>query len=83
MLKTVSYEIYSIIDNEVLVDGLTFDEMAEQFSVYQDFYGAEAVVPCERNTITKEIKRISRATEYKNAWINYFGILQEMGNLEW
>ena len=81
------YEILSATNNEVLVDGLSFDDMAEQFIVYQQFYGEMNVIPCVRSTATKKYKIISieRAREqaYKREWIDYFEELQEMGNLEW
>lgn len=84
MLKTTSfYEIVSAQTNEVLVDGLTFEDMAEQFSIYQEFYGQCEVLPCVRNIITHERRIITRKQQYHSAWINYFEELLQAGNLEW
>ena len=75
-----TYEIWDVNTNEILVDNLDFADMAEQFAVYQNFYGPEAVIPCSR-TYNRTTKFNTYAQEYKDAWIRYFGELQEMGNL--
>lgn len=75
-----TYEIHDVNTNEILVDNLDFADMAEQFAVYQNFYGDNAVVACSR-TYSKVTKIETTAQLYKDAWIEYFGELQLMGNL--
>lgn len=77
--KKSFFEIVNIKENEVLVDGLTFEDMAEQFKIYQNFYGEDAVVAYE--TIYVKTKPIFFEEEYKKAYINYFEELQNIGNL--
>lgn len=78
MCKT--YEIHDSVTNTILVDNLSFDELAEQFAVYLEFFG-EQIVACYRECAEVRPVRPSRSREYKSAWINYFGELQAMGNL--
>ena len=78
MYKT--YEIHDSLTHDILVDNLTFEELAEQFATYLDYFG-EQITACYRehkNTITMPM---SRSKQYKSAWIGYFGELQAMGNL--
>lgn len=78
MLKR-TYEIYDLDTNEVLVDNLTFSEAAEQCKVYQECFGNGIAVVIRE---MREMKQhISAEQEFKTAWINYFGELQAMGNL--
>lgn len=75
------YEIWNKTEDEPLVDGLTFEDAAEMSKVYMDFYGEDVIVVCARDVRTKKI--ISSVQAYKNAWINYFEELLQMGNLEY
>ena len=78
MLKR-TYEIWDLDTNEVLVDNLTFSEAAEQCKVYQDLFGNGIAVAVRE---MREMKHHTSAEqEFKAAWINYFGELQAMGNL--
>lgn len=79
MLRT-TYEIWDTSTNEILVDNLTFDQAAEQSAIYQEFFGSETISVVIRES-ARIIKHTSPAQEYKQAWINYFGELQAMGNL--
>jgi hypothetical protein len=78
MYKT--YEIHDSITHDILVDNLTFDELAEQFLTYLEFFG-EQIVACYRVHANTTPTHTTRAQEYKHAYINYFGELQAMGNL--
>ena len=78
MCKT--YEIQDSVTRDILVDNLTFEELAEQFATYLEFFG-EKIIACYREHAEARPVRISREQEYKSAWINYFGELQAMGNL--
>lgn len=75
-----TYEIHDTITNTILVDGLTFDELAEQFATYLEFFG-EQIVALYRECANVQPVRFNRSREYKSAWINYFAELQSMGNL--
>lgn len=81
MLKsiTTTYEIYEAESGVLLVDGLTFDEVAEQSKIYADFFEAEIIV-----VVREWVNNISHTTiaqQFKSAFVNYFADLQEMGNL--
>ena len=81
MLKsiTTTYEIYEAESGVLLVDGLTFDEVAEQSKIYADFFEAEIIVVVRE--WVNNISHISAAEQFKSAFVNYFAELQEMGNL--
>ena len=81
MLKVYekTYEIYEAESGVLLVDNLTFDEVAEQSAIYADFFEAEVVV-----VVREWINNISHTTiaqQFKSAFVSYFADLQEMGNL--
>lgn len=81
MLKTkqVTYEIWDESTNEILVDGLAFEDAAEQCEIYRTFFNTNvAVVMRESGRI---IRHTTEAQEFKNAWNSYFAELQAMGNL--
>lgn len=80
MLKSVkTYEIYEAESGVLLVDGLTFEQAAEQSKIYADFFEAEIIV------IVREwfdnMVHTTIVQSFKDAFIDYFGQLQEMGNL--
>lgn len=81
MLKNYksTYEIWDTDTNEVLVDGLSFDEAVEQSAVYMDFFGNGVSIAIRESH--KIYAHKTQAQEYKSAWINYFAELQVMGNL--
>ena len=81
MLKTYqsTFEIWDEDTNEILVDNLSFEDAAEQSLVYQQFYGDGVSVVIRASSQVRT--HITPAQEYKQAWINYFGKLQAMGNL--
>lgn len=79
MLRT-TYEIWDENTNEVLVDNLTFEQAAEQSAIYQEFFGSEVISVAIRESVRTTEHR-TPAQEYKQAWIDYFGELQAMGNL--
>lgn len=79
MLKSVTYEIYEAETGVLLVDNLTFDEVAEQSKIYADFFEAQVVVVARE--WVNNISRTSIVRAFKDAFISYFGELQEMGNL--
>lgn len=77
MLRT--YEIWDVDAQEILVDNLTFEQAAEQSAVYMEFFGDGVSVVIRESCYTR--KRKTYAQAYKEAWIEYFGELQLMGNL--
>lgn len=79
MLKSVTYEIYEAETGVLLVDNLTFDEVAEQSKIYADFFEAQVVIVARE--WVNNISRASVVRAFKDAFINYFADLQEMGNL--
>ena len=86
MLKTLpvkinyaTYEIWDASTNEVLVDGLTFEDAAEQCLVYQEFFGPDVFVALRE--ASKVIKHTTEAQEFKNAWIEYWDELRSFGNI--
>ena len=78
MSKT--YEIHDSVTNEILVNNLTFEELAEQFATYLEFFG-EQIIACYREVTDTRPAYVSKSREYKSAWIKYWGELQAMGNL--
>ena len=74
------YEIWNEQTQEVLVDNLSFEEMAEQFAAYQEFFG-ECIVGIVRNVHTTIKRAFNAEHEYKQYHIDYFAQLQKMGNL--
>lgn len=78
MLKT-TYEIWDTSTQEVLVDNLTFAEAAEQSAVYMSFFGDGISVAIRESRPMRQHKTYTQS--YKEAWIEYFGELQLMGNL--
>ena len=74
-----TYEIWDTDTQEVLVDGLSFEEAAEQSAVYMNFYGEGISVAIRESKPIRKHKTYAQA--YKEAWIKYFGELQLMGNL--
>ena len=81
MLKTnqVTYEIWDETTNEILVDGLTFEDAAEQCVIYKDFFGTNVAVVLRESS--KIIRHTTEAQEFKNAWNDYFESIRIMGNL--
>ena len=78
MLK-ITYEIWDINTNDILVDNLSFDDAVEQSAIYQEFFGDTVCVAFRESRKVHTHK--TPAQEYKQAWISYFGELQAMGNL--
>lgn len=71
------WEIRDISVNEVLVDNLTYEEMLQYFEIYKMFFGKDVVRAfCKKVEVIK-----TTTTTYKEEYIDYFGELQEMGNL--
>ena len=81
MLKSYekSYEIYEAESGVLLVDNLTFEEAAEQSAVYAEFFEAEVYVVARE--WVKSVSHTTVAEQFKSAFINYFGELQQLGNL--
>lgn len=82
MLKRKEYELYLAESGELLVDKLSFREVPALFQAYEGFYGKGSIAVCCRefkHEVKLEIH--SMASDYKNAWIDYFGELQTLGNL--
>lgn len=65
---------------DIVVDNLTPSEAIEVFDLYQEYFG-EGSIFMAHNEAPERAPYISRAQEYKNEFIEYFGVLQEMGNL--
>ncbi len=75
--QKTTYEIWE--GNTLLVDNLSFDDAAEQFLVYQMFFGDSVYVA--RRTYTQSAEYISSKQKFKTEWFAYFDELQDMGNI--
>lgn len=80
MLKT--YSIYEPSTGVLLVDNLTFDQVAEQSKTYMDFFEIDDIIVVADDNKTCRRQHITNAQAFKNAWVDYFGELQAMGNLQ-
>lgn len=82
MLKHKEYELYLAESGELLVDKLSFREVPALFQAYEDLYGKDSIAVCCRE-FKRDIKLEihSMASDYKQAWIDYFGELQTLGNI--
>jgi hypothetical protein len=78
-INQITYEIWDENTNEVLVDGLTFEEAAEQCAIYQEFFGDGVIVAFRESA--KVINIITREEEYKRAHLDYIEDLYAMGNI--
>ena len=74
-LNQTTYEIWDVNSYDVLVDGLTFDDAAEQSKIYADFYGAEVMVVAVYNT--EIIDYTTKAQRYKSAYMDYIYSLED------
>ena len=74
-----TYEIYESESGVLLVDNLTFEEAAEQSAVYAEFFEAEVYVVARE--WVGHTSHTTIAQQFKSAFINYFGELQQLGNL--
>lgn len=71
------FEIRFTHSGEVLANQLSEQKAVELLEVYKGFFGEGSVFIA----YGESRKHTSWAQEYKNAYIDYFGELQEMGNL--
>ena len=78
-INQTTYEIWDESTNEILVDGLTFEDAAEQCEIYKEFFGTDVAVVLRESTRT--IKHTTEAQEFKKAWIEYFDEIRALGNL--
>ena len=78
-INCTTYEIWDAKTQEILVDGLTFEDAAVQYLTYQEFFGEDIFV-AERKE-SKMIRHTNAAQEFKKAWVNYFEELYALGNL--
>ena len=63
-----TYEIHNITTGEILVDNLSFDDMAEQLQIYIEFYSTDEIVSCYR--ITEPTAKPHKIT-YKEEYVLY------------
>ncbi len=75
-----TYEIYENTTGVLLVDGLTFEQVAEQAQTYMDFFETTDISVVAREW-TGRTEHTSYAQAFKDAFIGYFSELCEMGNL--
>lgn len=75
-----TYEIYENTTGVLLVDGLTFEQVAEQAQTYMDFFETTDISVVAREW-TGRISHTTTTQAFKNAFISYFADLHEMGNL--
>lgn len=75
-----TYEIYENTTGVLLVDGLTFEQVAEQAQTYMDFFETNDISVVVREW-TGRISHTTTAQAFKNAFISYFADLHEMGNI--
>ena len=78
-INKITYEIWDQNTNEILVDGLTFEDAAEQCAIYQEFFGNGIVVAFRESA--KVINITTRKEEYKCAHFDYIEELYAMGNI--
>ena len=78
-INQTTYEIWDARTHEILVDGLTFDDAAEQCVIYQEFFGTDVDVVMRESS--RVIKHITAAQEFKQAFIEYFEEIRALGNL--
>ena len=67
-------EIHDLTTNEILADGLFFDDLPELFKAYTEFYPNHEIVACERDEedILYPIcanKKLSRRVEFETQWL--------------
>lgn len=77
----MSYSIYENTTGVLLVDNLSFEEAAEQSSVYMNFFETDDITVVANNNYQHTYSRSNIPFEYKSAFVDYFAELQEMGNL--
>ena len=75
-----TFEIYDEDTDEILVDNLTFEEAAEQSAVYMGFFG-DGISVLIRKSVQPVRKHTTRRQEFSDDWVNYFAMLQALGNL--
>lgn len=76
-----TYELYEGETGVLLVDNLTFEEAAEQAAVYMEFFETKNIVLAYRDWVHNTAIHTTNSQYFKDAFIDYFGELQEMGNL--
>lgn len=78
-VSKTTYEIWDEDTDEILIDNLSFDDAAEQFLAYQQFFGDGVSViirtSCQART------RTTPRQEFKQAWFELMDELQAIGNL--
>lgn len=76
--------IYLIVDTnngDVLLDNITFDELAELYPIYSDFYGEQNICPCITSVKTVAHKRLTERELFVSAWMCYMDMLYELDNI--
>lgn len=76
-----TYEIYENSTGVLLVDNLTFEQVAEQAQTYMDFFETTDISVVCREYINNNSIHSTTAQLFKHEYINYFEQLQTMGNL--
>ena len=76
-----TYELYEGETGVLLVDNLTFEEAAEQAAVYMEFFETQNVVLAYRDWVHNTATHTTTSQCFKDAFVDYFAELQEMGNL--
>lgn len=66
---TITFEIWDTSVNEPLVNNLSFEDMAEQLAIYQEFFGAAVVAPFYRESPTAPRKHISHKDDFVHDWL--------------
>lgn len=75
------YEIRDIKTDEILVDNLTFDEMAVLYAEYESFYGSDIYACYNATPVPKKQDYVSSKLAYRKNWLHYYEELQAMGNI--
>lgn len=72
------WEIKDVFEDKILRTNLSYEEMKYLLPIYKNDCSTDAVY-----AFPYEIKNKYKSPEmeFKEEWINYFGVLQEMGNI--
>lgn len=72
------FEIYDLTTNEILADGLNFDDMPELLGAYENFYPNHEIVVCYRVIHNKKSKHITDRDAFRKEWTDFFGEIIDM-----
>ena len=77
----VTFEIWDVSENEMLVDNLTFEDMVSQLADYQNFFGKAVVAPFYRTRENNKRKSVSTREDFTRDWLALMDELCKMDNI--